>query len=120
MVARGRHDAAVVHDQDEGRVLDRELRDSVSNKDTRSSKQFSRTRISEIGFPELPARMAEPPPSSTAMAGRLESRTKERRSASFANQCVKLVEEVKAAAEAVAKKNEKEQKIKRSVEAGGD
>jgi hypothetical protein len=46
------------------------------------------------------------------MAGRLESRTKERRSASFANQCVKLVEEVKAAAEAVAKK-----KSRRSREA---
>lgn len=32
MVAGGRHDAAVVHDEDESRVLDRELRDSVSKK----------------------------------------------------------------------------------------
>lgn len=30
-----------------------------------------RTRISEIGLPELPALIAEPPPSSTAMAGRV-------------------------------------------------
>lgn len=72
MVACGRHDAAVVHDQDESRVLNGELRNSVSRKDIRRIEQFSRTRINEIGFPELPARMAEPPLSSTAMAGRFE------------------------------------------------
>lgn len=73
MVACGRHDAAVVHDEDERRVLDGKLRDYVSRKNTRRSRQLSRTRINEIGFPELPARMAEPPLSSTAMAGRFGS-----------------------------------------------
>lgn len=114
MVACGRHDAAVVHDEDEGRVLDRELRDSVSRKGTGRSKQLSRTRISEIGFPELPARIAEPPLSSTAMAGRFEATREVRRGvsiASLADRCVELVRELEAAAQAVAKSNNKEKPL---------
>lgn len=66
--------------------------------------QFSRTRISEIGFPELPARIAEPPLSSTAMAGRFEATKQEKQRvpiASSVDRCVEVVEEVEAAVQAV-------------------
>lgn len=114
MVACGRHDAAVMHDEDEGRVLDRELRPPVSKENTRRSKQLSLTSINEIGFPELPARIAEPPLSSTAMAGRFEATREVRRGvsiASLADRCVELVRELEAAAQAVAKSNKKEKPL---------